>query len=181
MNELLKILTSDAPSCLEKFELTPTEIKSSSGMPFRDEFVHALLNCKCGADKFFASACRIEEMVGFFKKKSVVFYSGPVRLACGHCGISTLVFEPDKHGWNGEMDMRSGLLEAADIEPELSACFSEPGAIAVCYSFQGLDNYQELVDDDEITNPQDFFDTFEITISFDGLKKFREITSHECA
>lgn len=181
MSDLLKTLTAKKPSCFKDFELVHTDDRSTSVMPFKPEFVHVMLHCPCGSEYFYVSAHKYEDTINlFFFKKTRVLFLGPVYLECAGCGKESLSFDPFRHGWNSEGDHLTGYKpRGLDDELELTRCYDKPGKVAVCYSYQGILNYEDLIEEG-IQNPQDFFDTFELTFCIKGTTKYLNITSDEC-
>ena len=56
---------------------------------------------------------------------------------------------------------------------------SSPGTVIVVYSYQGIENYEDLIEGGA-ANPENFFDTFAVYFAEQG-GAHREIVSYECA
>ncbi|MFD2095003.1 hypothetical protein ACFSJ3_03340 [Corallincola platygyrae] len=98
-----------------------------------------------------------EEVTGFFRKKTIASYWAPAYLKCPECGAEKLIFDPRKHGWDGEMGEDCSITE----QGQLTSFSDTPGKVYVCCTFQGAENYEELVSEG-VKNPQDYFDTFSL-------------------
>lgn len=100
---------------------------------------------------------RFKEKSGFIFKKETFFDLPPVSLLCKNCGCLKVLFDPQKDGYDGELGYADYLTES----DELVELTSEYGLIAVTYTFQGLDNYEELYWEG-VERLYDYFDTFSV-------------------
>lgn len=176
MNSILEQIKEQIPRCLTPFDKQEYLGKLPTSWNLGEAFISQKVSCKCGSENFFLLTHELREKKGFFRKKEVITKHPPVYLHCSNCGLKEELFNPEIHGWNGEFD---------DSPPVLTengaVMFSENvGEIVVNYSYQGLENYEEMIDDPDINNPEDYFDTF--TIYFrENNGELLEVTSCECA
>ena len=176
MNLILEQLKKHVPRFLTPFNAREYHGKLPTSWNVGEAFVSKEIFCKCGNENFFLLTYELREKKGIFRKKAVITKYAPVYLHCSKCGLNGELFNPEMHGWNGEF---------GDSPPELTkngaVLFSEnAGEIVVNYSYQGVENYQEMIDDPDISNPEDYFDTF--TIYFrENNGELLEVTSCECA
>lgn len=91
------------------------------------------------------------------------------------CRVRKLLFDPRIHGYDGENDGCASITgEGEPIE------FSKDvGTVIVNYSYQGIENYEELISDG-VKNPQDYFDTFTAYFARKGGRPI-DVVSYECA
>lgn len=121
------------------------------------EFIKRHIRCTCGSQGFFLKASIRFRTHGFFRRKPLVEYDAPYFWVCTQCIFSRLLFDPDRHGWDGQdPDAERSTTDESELMVE-----SEAKQFMVCYSYQGEANYDDLIAEG-ISNPEDFFDTFSL-------------------
>ena len=116
-----------------------------------------------------------KEEHGLIRKKHRLLSVAPVYLECGQCGRRARLFSPGCDGWNGQIE--------PEADPDADSAVyldGEPSRIIVNYSYQGMENYLDVLDDESIDNPQDYFDTFTVYRQ-DMNGNIEEVLSEECA
>lgn len=175
MNPVLEVLRSKRLSCLSQFELTPFGEPLPTSWNTGDSFITNKISCACGSTVGRLLVNQLKETKGFFKKKITYQNISPVYFECSKCNSKDLLFSSYIHGWNGELE--KGLTPNVDSAVYVS---DNGGNVIVNYSYQGIENYEELLEDKEISNPQDYFDTFSIYFK-DSSGLIIEVTTDECA
>lgn len=177
MQDIITSIKLKTPTLLKSFKL---EIVPNALLPSTwnqgDNFVTQKLSCACSNQQLQVLTCQNKQTKGFFRKKEVIEYLAPVNIHCTSCNTTSLLFNPNIHGWNGQLDEQT-----TETDLQVTQLYTDDlGEVMVNYSYQNAENYQDLLDDN-IANPQDYFDT--ITIYFKSAKdtSIREIFSYECA
>lgn len=151
------------PACFGSFDLLDAkEVKSN--WPQGPEFITKFVACECG-----------ETLLNVYASFENEMHLAPIELECPKCKTRSEVFNPEKHGWDGQNGDSCSLV--GESEPKL---FNQsPTKVVVEFSYQGEENYEELMNDG-IENPEDYFDVFSLyTASEKG--KLDEVVSYECA
>jgi len=170
--DILQKLKSKSPRCLLPFKLDDSESPNKSFIG--EEFITKSISCGCENQSFHILGFKQEETSGFFFKKKVTIEIPPIYLKCEKCKSQSLIFNPVKHGWDGESDCCACFIGTG--EPKLLV--DSPSKVLVTYSYQNPDNYLAL-EEDGISNPEDYFDTFTLYNECNG--KFVPLISCECA
>lgn len=151
------------PACFGTFVLAgASDIDTDWGPP--PEFLSKYVRCHCGERHLNIYACPGDDM-----------QLAPVILECPRCRAKAEIFHPEKHGYDGQFDQSASMVGAGP--PELFN--PSPSEIIVEYSYQGEENYEELLKEG-IMNLEDYFDVFAIYVIDEG-GELREVTSYECA
>ena len=152
------------PKCLSNFNIVdiPTDIKDDWAQG--PEFLSKLIKCKCGEEALNVYASSNEEML-----------LAPIYLECPKCSAKHLIFDPGIHGWDGEIGENASMI--GESEPQLVN--TTPQRVIVDYSYQGPENYAELIADG-IKNPEDYFDVFVVSTANDS-GELKEVVSYECS
>lgn len=161
-DELMDFL-SKKPRCFSDFNIEDaTDVKSNwvSGVEFSSKYV----SCPCG-----------NSLLNIYASQNEGITLAPILLECENCQLKEEIFNPEVHGWNGENGDNCSMI--GKFEPRLVN--SLPSKIVAEYSYQALENYEELIQNG-IQNPEDYFDVFSIyTCDEDG--NLKEVVSYECA
>lgn len=161
--DVYKKFINRKPACFKSFNLLEAkDVKSNwASAP---EFISRYVACACG-----------NTLLNVYASYGNKMHLAPVELECPTCMNRTEIFNPTKHGWDGENGDCCSLV--GESEPKL---FNRtPGKVVVEYSYQGEENYEELINDG-IKNPEDYFDVFALyAVSEKG--KLDEVISYECA
>lgn len=150
------------PKCFQSFQLEDAKDIKSDWVQ-GPEFLSKLMLCPCGNSNLnvFCSYGRNMRLA-------------PISVECPKCNYRAEIFDPRKHGWDGENgDFCSSV---GDSEPKIVN--GSPSRIIVQYSYQGDDNYEDLSED--VDNLEDYFDVFAVHIA-DGKGYLTEVVSYECA
>ena len=169
-------LKSTPPKNLSNFCLEIFTGKLPSKWNQTETFISQSVACSCGNKENFLRTYEWTEKKGFFRKKVVVSKCSPAFLECPNCGNQAVLFNPEIHGWTGGFQETPPKL-TFDGSKRVS---TETGEIIVNYSYQGIENYEEIFEDPDIESPSDFFDTFSVYF----MKKngeLIEVISNECA
>ena len=175
MNFALEVLRSKKLSCLSHFELTPFHEVLPTSWNTGDSFITNKISCLCGSVEGRLLVNQVKETKGVFKKKITCQNTSPIYFECSRCNSKELLFSSHIHGWNGEME--KGLMPDVGSVVYVS---DKVGNVIVNYSYQGIENYEELIEDKEISNPQDYFDTFSVYFK-DSSGLIVEVITDECA
>ena len=100
----------------------------------------------------------------------------PVFVACEHCAQTELLFDASIHGWDGMVSPGEERVSASTANSFKPVA----GTVIVNYSYQGIENYEELLDDG-VPNPEDYFDTLSIYFIDPSDGVCEPIASFECA
>lgn len=151
------------PACFKSFSLLDAKgVKSD--WPSSPEYISKLVACECG-----------ETLLDIYASFGNEMHLAPIELECPKCKNKSEIFNPTKHGWDGENGDCCSLI--GESEPKLFN--KSPTKVVVEFSYQGEENYEELINDG-IKNPEDYFDVFALyTVSENG--KLDEVVSYECA
>jgi hypothetical protein len=151
------------PKCFKSFELE-NSVGIESDWVSSPEFLSKFVKCSCG-----------NKELNIYSSSNGELFLAPVLLECPKCNIKEEIFTPEKHGWNGEHGDNDSII--GDADPVLRN--SAPTRIVAEYSYQGEENYEDLIEDG-IMNPENYFDMFAIyTVTENG--QLNKIVSYECA
>lgn len=162
MQSLFDTFIHKKPRCFGAFLL-----KNQSTNNYQLEsaaFLTAQVQCPCG--------CELLNVYASYNKEMIL---APAILECPGCSTSAVIFSPDQHGWDGEQGNNCSLIGQA--KPRLVNL--EPTKVCVEYSYQGVENYRDLVADG-VANPEDYFETFNLYRQ-DNEGTQTEIFGYECA
>jgi hypothetical protein len=165
VGDTLTKLKSATPRCLAEFQTQEVGPDFADSRYSRSHFVIKSVSCMCGSKKLGLLACRSEEGD----------YLAPLDAQCPKCSSRRLFFDPAIHGWDGE----SGASASRASNQEATLVAASPGSLIVVYSYQGLENYEDLIAEG-VSNPEDFFDTFAVYFGA-GDRKPTQVVSYECA
>ena len=164
---ILDNLKSQLPSCFSDFVLKDLNSK----LLRNDElFTYKAIHCKCGHENFSVFGHLQIEIKGFFRKRESKTIIPPIYLECESCNLHQLIFNPEKHGWDGVNGDNATIVGSGT--PEFIGL---NGKIAVMYSYQGLDNYEDV----PLELGRNMFDTFGLYIYYQD--KIESILDCECA
>lgn len=152
------------PKCLNNFDIEDTAPDIKNNWVQGPEFLSKLIKCKCGEKDLSVYASSNKEML-----------LAPIYVECPKCFSKYLIFDPTIHGWDGEIGENASIV--GETEPQLVNI--TPRKVIIDYSYQGPDNYTELMEDG-IKNPEDYFDVF-IVSTVNDLGKLEEVVSYECS
>ncbi len=169
---LLNDLKNSEPSCLQVFKTSEPEQHLQNRFHLTSEFTSRKILCDCGNHKLSVEAYKTSETKGFFRKTKVDSFWAPAFISCSTCHKKTLIFDPRKHGWDGERGDSCSVAEEGDLV-QVNA---SPDSVYVSYSYQNLENYEDL-QADGVSNPEDYFDTFALYIGTEDQALFE----YECA
>ncbi|OFC72766.1 hypothetical protein [Alteromonas confluentis] len=159
-------LKAQPPSCFSNFKL-----KVSDSLFGGDTFIYQNVECNhCGCEKHSILGNVQVEKKGFFIKREIKSFLPPFYLQCENCSAEELLFSPDKHGWDG---VNGDNVAIVGTEPVTHLGLS--GNVVITYSFQGLENYEDL----PIERARNMFDTFSFAILGNG--QLQTIYDCECA
>jgi len=162
--DTIESLRNTTPHIAAKFRVLET-LDSPKLWNRGASFVTVMLGCKCGSPTLKVKTVRPSAAA-----------VPPAYLTCCHCGMSELLFDEGLHGWNGEMEK-----EAANVaQSDLVAYSADEGAVLITYSYQNVENYDDLIAEG-VKNPEDYFDTFTVYFRQDGASNFASVLSCECA
>lgn len=162
---ILDRLTAATPRFLVNFKAQDAKVDLARNQHSRPDFVTKQVSCRCGAENVEMLASRTEDGE----------ILAPIYLRCSECSSQQLLFDPTIHGWDGEN--RDNASRVGDGEP--AAVAPSPGNVIVVYSYQGIANYQDLIDEGE-DHPENFFDTFAVYFARPGCAHTL-VVSYECA
>jgi len=148
----------------------------------RDQLVKFQLECNCGAAIFKVHGFPLPGRT-YPSEDSI---AGPISLECHVCKRINQVFNPEVHGYNGELDSLHGMESAGKIdsaEPlvfQCSKCEEMKQSIAVSLIYSIPD--EEMDGDVELAQrPQDFFTTFSLYGRCMTCEYVSMVTDYECA
>lgn len=175
--KLLDDIKSTTPAFICDFKLqTISNTLLPSTWNTNEAFVTHRLQCSCGNQHFKLLTCQTKQTKGFFFKKEVIKYLAPVHTHCDQCDTTFLLLNPTVHGWAGQFDE-----SCAEVSSEVPMPFHElPGEVMVNYSYQNIENYEDL-QADGVDCLQDYFDT--VTIYFKAVDSdlIAEVMSYDCS
>lgn len=176
MEQLVKELFEKTPKCISALKTFVADVQLPHSWNSGPLFTTKLIACKCGSEELELHTAQRKISKGFFKKKEVTEHYPPIKVSCTNCKNSTIIFNPEVHGWNGEIDESLGMPQEVELMPYSSGTFK----VYVNYSYQGIENYEDLVDDG-VKNPEDFFDTFTVLVENQSTGGLVEVVSCECS
>ena len=174
MNKVLSQLTNTIPRHLSGF-IVSKEVTSPEKWNAGEEFVTYRIECVCGEKSLLLDSSRVTEDYEYFSEVDQNQYYAPFKVTCPECRRMITVFDPRKHGWDGRNGDCSSI-----VGQEFTHVESDAGTVIFTVSFQGVDNYEELIEEG-VEHPEDYFDTFTIYFRATGKEKFQQIGSYECA
>lgn len=163
MSDIYDKFIDRKPHCFGTFMLVDAE-SARSDWAVSKEFLSKLIQCSCGNQKLHILTSHNGEM-----------NLAPIILSCPACEKREEIFSPDKHGWDGQNG--DNCAKISSLEPQLINATASK--IVVEYSYQGIENYEDLIEDD-IENPEDYFDIFNL-FTMDDAGNLEEIVCYECA
>jgi len=176
MNKAIEKIISKIPSCLDEFQVEDIDMKLPSSWNSGESFITKQISCTCGNEKLKILTYEFIETKGIFKKRKIITKIAPVFTECPECNKAQLIFDSEIHGWNGAQNKSESQSKIND-----AILFSEnAGMVFVNYSYQGIENYQKMLEDEDIDNPQDYFDTFSVYFEEKNCE-IKEVISDECA
>ncbi len=151
------------PGCFKSFNLVDAQ-DVKTGWVTGSEFLSKYVICKCGNGALNIYASFGNDM-----------NLAPLVVECPICGVKEEIFNPEIHGWDGENG--DNCSSVGESEPKLLPV--SPTRLVTEYSYQGAENYEDLIEEG-VVNPEDYFDTFALySVSDSG--KLSEVVSYECA
>lgn len=151
------------PSCFQSFNLIDA-LGTSSGWVTGPEFKSMFVVCSCG-----------NELLNAYTSEGDGMNLAPLIIECPVCLIKAEVFNPEVHGWDGMIGYHCSM--TGDSTPSLKT--KSPSKLVVEYSYQGAENYDELLEDG-VEDPENYFDTFSAFIASNNGSLSTLIT-YECA
>lgn len=158
-------LKAATPRFLVNFKVQDARVDFGRGRYSRPDYVAKQVACACGSEKVELLASRTNEGECL----------APIYLRCPECSSRQLLFDPTIHGWDGEG--RDSASRVGEGEP--TAVAPSPGTVIVVYSYQGIENYEDLIAGGE-DNPENFFDTFAVYFAEQSGAP-TQVVSYECA
>jgi hypothetical protein len=158
-------LKAATPRCLAEFQTQEASAEFAGSRYSKSHFVTKRVACVCGSQELELLACRTDDGD----------YLAPISAQCPKCASQHLLFNPAIHGWDGE----SGASASRVSNREAIPVAATPGSVIVVYSYQGLENYEDLIAEG-VANPEDFFDTFAVYFGV-GDREPTQVVSYECA
>jgi hypothetical protein len=155
----MKTLCIDLP---EKFR---PEIEDTDG------YVAFGIRCPCGNLSLILKGER--------EQGSSEFY-GPVSIKCKNCGKDSLLFDPSRHGYDGELSQFDATFNG-DNESiyQCNKCNHQQFEVGVLLEVQ--ENESELFDNEHKNRPEDFFNSISVYCICSWCKNGSWMTSIECA
>lgn len=163
MSDIYDEFIGKKPRCFGIFTLIDAT-NAQSDWAVSKEFLSKQILCSCG-----------NPMLHVFASHNGKMHLAPIILACPVCEKREEIFSPDKHGWDGMNG--DNCAKIGSLEPQLINATASK--IVVEYSYQGIENYEDLIED-EIENPEDYFDVFNL-FTMDETGNLEEIVCYECA
>lgn len=165
MSNVYQKFTSRKPSCFSSFNLIECSADIASNWMQGPEFITRQIVCDCSSENLDILASSDGDQL-----------LAPIVASCPNCQKSETLFDPRKHGWDAQEggDCYSLVGESEPKKVNGSAC-----TVIVNYSYQGEENYNDLLEDD-VENPEDYFDV----IFFHYINEkgsIKEVVSYECA
>lgn len=172
--DILKMIEGRAPRCLSEFRVVDSKSpgRESSQHP---RFKALQIHCQCGAEKLHLRLGKQVTKRGLFKKSEEILYLAPIEVECPSCAKVTGMFDPRKHGYDGEMQQSA----ARVFDGCLTRYSDEPCEIIVSLSYQG-EEFDEF-DDDMKSHLEDYFDTFTVYAKAKDEHAYVQVTDYECA
>ena len=168
-------LKNRTPKCIKGLKTEVVKIELPSKWNTGDDFVTRRLFCQCEKSDLILKSSFIRIKKGLFKKREKMEFLAPILVHCRNCGFEQVIFDPRIHGYNGEFGDNSSRI--GDNKPILIS--DKMGEIYVNYSFQGMQNYLDLMEDG-IQYVEDYFDTFQVYFLAEGKTQLNQIVSYEC-
>lgn len=175
MYSTLEKILARPPSLLEKFRVigsAPAPEDWNSG----PEFATRQIGCICGSEHLQVATLQRSETKGIFRKKQIITYIPPVYVSCPACSRRELLFDAAVHGWDGQAPGERQASDSSNLVPYKDSS----GSVLVNYSYQGIENYEDLLEDGT-ENPQDYFDTFTVYFREKDARALEQVISCECA
>ena len=165
MESIYASFINKKPRCFNDFELEDVQGADSPwAKGCGPEYLTKLVRCACGN-------CELN----IYASSGSGMNLAPIHIECPNCNYKAEVFNPENHGHDGELGHYcsfAGREEAKKIT-------ESPIRLVVEYSYQGEENYKELLEEG-IENLEDYFDVFAI-YTMDNSGNLKEVVSYECA
>jgi len=120
--------------------------------------------CECGSQKFIVSR-PIE--------------SGITGITCCNCGITRTLFDPTKHGYDGELGHNADLKLGDNEEYACSKCGNTTCDVAIAFQYSGETDILQEDNPPEI-NPEDLFGWFMVAAQCNRCGGVEEVAQAEC-
>lgn len=169
-------LTNEHLHCLKGLNSVQVSKKLPTNWNNGSAFVTKQITCKCGKQELILKSSSIKKTRGFFKKKEIIERYAPIAIGCISCGFEKVIFDPREHGYNGVLGMHSSIVGESEVTP----IHKEPVEVYVNYSYQGIENYEDLIEEG-IINPADYFDTFQVYFLEKQRPELQLLVAYECA
>ena len=100
MSITLTELKSKTPRCLSGFVASNPRKEILSKISNEEEFVIKKISCSCGNENL--NIITTEQLDKNSNNKEEHHHYAPIYLNCPSCSLEKLLFNPQKHGWDGE-------------------------------------------------------------------------------
>ena len=175
MKNFADLLLEKKPDCISKFNTSRVDRHLSYKMA--ENFSSAIhsINCFCGNANLYLKAAQHKQLKGVCSKSEVIAFKPPVYVNCLDCSQTTLLFDPEIHGWQAEQNLWP-VTENALI---LVKCIPQPVRVYVNYTYHNTEGYKVLLDQG-VANIEDYFDSFTVFYSRSPDDELIEIISCQC-
>ena len=163
------------PDCLTQFEITASNWSQPEAQGGALS-IERSIRCPCGNENLVLQAAQRKELRGVCSKSEIIRFKPPVYVICPACSRTTLLFDPEIHGWNGE----SGLVRGVESTFTLAKCIPQPGRVRVVITYKDFSVYGQLLEKG-VVNIQDYFDSFTLCYFNSADGNFIQVISHSCA
>ena len=104
----------------------------------------------------------------------------PTNIICPRCGKTRTIFDPGKHGYDGELGFNADIVMATPEEIACAKCGNKTFRVALAFQYSGETDVLEEDDSLDI-KPEDLFGWIMIVAQCEQCDAVQEVTQHECA
>ncbi len=166
MEDEIKYMKGHPPRCLEnKTSVPDIDLTSYLQGQLGEESSYFSPKCACG-NTVFKTVKPVE--------------SGVTNITCSRCGEARILFDPSKHGYDGELGHNDDLEFGSSEDFLCSSCGNAKGEVAIGFQYSGETDILEEEDAPDI-QPEDLFSWVLIITKCNKCDLIQEVTQSECA
>ena len=166
MEDEITYMKDHPPRCLGGHCIpSPNDLHEAVNAELGDHSTVFTPVCKC--------SCEIVEVM------SSEDYS-PIIIKCTKCGSARPVFDPIKHGYDGELGHNEGFDPTTPKDCSCLECGNHSFRLALGFQYSGETDILEEEDSPDV-KPEDLFGWLLALAKCEECGKIREITESECA
>lgn len=152
-------VSTSVPDCLKHFQVEPIAESATRNQRLHGNTRTWRLRCPCGVEAFFLKGAQVKEWRGVCTRTAFIDVRPPFYTVCSGCARTTLLFDPEIHGWQGEQ----GLWPESQARALLVLAAPQAGAVCVRFHY-GEEMALEALRAQGVVNLQDYFSALEVEL-----------------